>query len=84
MIIQMFMLMLAAIYVLFLVTYLPTLLVRMFDKDMKHTTLHILTYVINWASVVINPIVYVVSQRKYQVGNRCILFWYVCCYYFTL
>ena len=36
------------------------------DKCYKHPVLHILSYIINWSSVVINPIIYVVSQKKYQ------------------
>ena len=82
------MLMLAAIYVLFIVTYAPSLLVKMVnyfswrdhpicnplnyqsDKRYKNPTLHIIAYVINWATVVINPIVYVVSQKKYKVRKN--------------
>ena len=82
------MLMLAAIYVLFIVTYAPSLLVKMVnyfswrdhpickplnyqsDKRYKNPTLHIIAYVINWATVVINPIVYVVSQKKYKVREK--------------
>ena len=37
-----------------------------FDKCYKHPVIHILSYIINWSSVVINPIIYVVSQKKYQ------------------
>ena len=40
------------------------------DKRYKNPTLHIIAYVINWATVVINPIVYVVSQKKYKVGKN--------------
>ena len=82
------MLMLAAIFVLFIVTYAPSLLVKMVnyfswgghpifkphnfqsDKRYNNPTLHIMAYVINWATVVINPIVYVVSQKKYKVRNN--------------
>ena len=35
---------------------------------MRHPGWHVTAYVINWSSVVINPIIYVVSQKKYQVG----------------
>merc|ERR1712018_1029681 len=58
--------MLGAIFVLFIVTYLPSLLVKSLDKCYDHPVLHILSYIINWSSVVINPIIYVVSQKKYQ------------------
>ena len=36
------------------------------DKCYKHPVIHVLCYIINWSSVVINPIIYVVSQKKYQ------------------
>ena len=36
------------------------------DKCYNHPVLHILSYIINWSSVVINPITYVVTQKKYQ------------------
>ena len=29
--------------------------------------LHVFAYVINWTSVVVNPVVYVVMQKSYQV-----------------
>ena len=36
------------------------------DKCYQHPVIHVLCYIINWSSVVINPIIYVVSQKKYQ------------------
>ena len=30
--------------------------------------LHVFAYVINWTSVVVNPVIYVVMQRSYQVS----------------
>ena len=86
--------MLAAMYVIFILTYLPSLLIKIvtkkthppgedipflipdnyyqFDKCYNHETIHIMAYVINWASVVINPILYVVSQKKYKVRQKII------------
>ncbi len=36
------------------------------DQCYEHPVIHVLCYIINWSSVVINPIIYVVSQKKYQ------------------
>jgi len=63
---RLFMLMLGAIFVFFVVTYVPGIIVKAFDPCFSKPTLHVLAYVINWASVWINPIIYVVSQKKYQ------------------
>merc|ERR1712172_31432 len=49
-----------------MLTYIPSFLVKLLDKCYDHTELHILSYIINWSSVVINPIIYVVTQKKYQ------------------
>ena len=32
--------------------------------------MHAIAYVFNWASVWINPIIYIVAQRKYQVEKK--------------
>ena len=37
------------------------------DRCYTHPTLHAVTYVINWASVWINPVIYIIAQKKYQV-----------------
>jgi len=67
---KLFMLMLGAIFVFFVVTYVPSIIVKGFDPCFKKPTLHVLAYAINWASVWINPIIYVVSQKKYQEAIR--------------
>jgi len=67
---RLFMLMLGLIFVFFVVTYVPGIIVKGADKCFTKPTLHVLAYVINWASVWINPIIYVVSQKKYQDAIR--------------
>eukprot|EP00092_Neocalanus_flemingeri_P009633 GFUD01010370.1.p1 GENE.GFUD01010370.1~~GFUD01010370.1.p1 ORF type:complete len:420 (-),score=66.22 GFUD01010370.1:529-1788(-) len=67
---KVFMLMLGAIFVFFVVTYVPGIVVKAFDPCFSKPTLHVLAYVINWASVWVNPIIYVVSQKKYQDAIR--------------
>ena len=43
---------------------------QIFDKCYLHPTMHPIAYVFNWASVWINPIIYIVAQRKYQVEKK--------------
>ena len=43
---------------------------QIFDKCYLHPTMHAIAYVFNWASVWINPIIYIVAQRKYQVEKK--------------
>ena len=38
-----------------------------FDSCYTKPYLHVFAYVINWTSVVVNPVVYVVMQKSYQV-----------------
>ena len=37
------------------------------DRCYTHPTLHSVAYVFNWASVWINPVIYIGAQKKYQV-----------------
>ena len=37
------------------------------DRCYTHPTLHSVAYVFNWASVWINPVIYICAQKKYQV-----------------
>jgi len=67
---RLFMLMLGSIFVFFILTYVPGIIVKQFDPCFSKPTLHVLAYVINWASVWVNPIIYVVSQKKYQDAIR--------------
>merc|ERR1712032_390223 len=66
-----FLLMLAMILFVFFITYMPGFIVKaIFDKCYMHPTMHVISYVFNWASVWVNPIIYIVAQRKYQDAVR--------------
>ena len=65
---QRFMHMLALILFVFFITYLPGFVIKVVvDRCYKHPTLHAISYVFNWASVWINPVIYIAAQKKYQV-----------------
>lgn len=40
------------------------------DDDYQFPTSHILSYIINWLSVIVNPIIYVATQKRYQEAIR--------------
>lgn len=68
--------MLVTILFIFFITYLPGFIVKtvrlsppnhaQVDSCYTYPTLHAIAYTVNWASVWINPIVYVVAQKKWQ------------------
>merc|ERR1712066_56543 len=60
------MLMLLIIFVVFTLSYIPFVIINKFDPCYTMPYFHILAYVINWTSVVINPVIYVITQRSYQ------------------
>jgi len=61
-----FLFMLAAIFFVFVFTYMPGFFVKTVDRCYTHPTLHSIAYVFNWASVWINPVIYIGAQKKYQ------------------
>ena len=39
-----------------------------FDEEYEEPTAHVLCYIINWLSVIMNPVIYVVTNGKYRVA----------------
>lgn len=62
--------MMLIIYVTFLLTYWPGVLVKLFDKDINHGSVHIFFYILNWSSVLVNPIIYAATQKRYRDAYR--------------
>jgi len=65
--------MLFIIFVCFMLTYLPAFVVKRFDEDYERPTAHVLCYIINWLSVIVNPVIYVVTNGKYRLAV-CLLY----------
>ena len=40
------------------------------DDEIDFPTLHVLCYIINWSSVVMNPAIYVATQPKYRMAIK--------------
>lgn len=65
-----FIAMLGLIFAVFVVTFLPGYLVKQMDKCVNKSGLHVFCYILNWCSVWINPVIYVVSQSNYQAAIK--------------
>lgn len=65
--------MMLIIFACFLMTYLPSFFVKYLDRNKKYPTYHVLCYIINWLSVIMNPAIYVATQEKYRYAI-CLLF----------
>ena len=58
--------MMLTIFVLFLVCFLPLMLVNVLDDDMKQPSFHVIASVLAWMSAAINPFVYAIQNQQYQ------------------
>ncbi|XP_063872419.1 protein trapped in endoderm-1-like [Scylla paramamosain] len=62
--------MMLTIFLCFLVSFLPLMIVNVADDDVRVPTLHVLASVLAWASAVVNPFVYAVTNRQYRTAYR--------------
>lgn len=58
--------MVLAIFICFLVCYLPITLVKTLDQKVKHPNLHIAGYLLLYASSCLNPLIYVTMNKQYR------------------
>eukprot|EP00092_Neocalanus_flemingeri_P025940 GFUD01028114.1.p1 GENE.GFUD01028114.1~~GFUD01028114.1.p1 ORF type:complete len:353 (+),score=72.37 GFUD01028114.1:101-1159(+) len=65
-----FILMLFMVFLFFVLTLFPSWAVDHFDKCYKHPTIHAIAYMLNWTGVIINPIIFMVTQRSYREAVR--------------
>ncbi|XP_045592255.1 protein trapped in endoderm-1 [Procambarus clarkii] len=62
--------MMLTIFLCFLVSFLPLMIVNVADDDVLVPSLHVLASVLAWASAVVNPFVYAVTNRQYRSAYR--------------
>ncbi|CAL4200440.1 unnamed protein product, partial [Meganyctiphanes norvegica] len=62
--------MMATIFLCFMITFLPLMIVNVADDDVKIPSLHVLASVLGWAQAVVNPFVYAVTNRQYRSAYR--------------
>ncbi|KAF5296922.1 hypothetical protein FQA39_LY12279 [Lamprigera yunnana] len=59
------------IFICFVVCFLPLMLMNVFDDDdVKYPVLHVVASILAWASSVINPIIYAVTNRQYRTAYK--------------
>ncbi|KAK6995708.1 hypothetical protein SK128_001154, partial [Halocaridina rubra] len=58
--------MMLTIFLCFLISFLPLMIVNVADDDVTVPSLHVLASVLAWASAVVNPFVYAVTNRQYR------------------
>ncbi|XP_013780883.1 G-protein coupled receptor moody-like [Limulus polyphemus] len=61
------------IFCCFLICYLPNTIVKVIDKQNKYPVLHILVYILIYASASINPIIYGVTNKQYRQAYKTVL-----------
>lgn len=65
--------MVLAIFLSFVVCYLPITVVKIADKDVYSPGLHILGYIMLYLSACINPIIYVIMNKQYRKAYKTVL-----------
>ncbi|XP_050731478.1 protein trapped in endoderm-1-like [Eriocheir sinensis] len=62
--------MMLTIFLCFMVSFLPLMIVNVADDDVRVPSIHVLASVLAWASAVVNPFVYAVTNRQYRAAYR--------------
>ncbi|XP_059468527.1 protein trapped in endoderm-1-like [Neocloeon triangulifer] len=65
--------MMLTIFLCFLLCFLPLMIVNVADEAIKKPMVHIVASILAWASSVINPFIYAVSNRQYRQAYRALL-----------
>ncbi|XP_001355354.3 G-protein coupled receptor moody [Drosophila pseudoobscura] len=66
--------MVLAIFLSFVICYLPITIVKVADKDVEHPSLHIFSYIMLYLSACINPIIYVIMNKQYRKAYKTVVF----------
>jgi len=64
------------IFCAFILSYLPLMVVNVFDDNEKYPMLHVLASVLAWASAVVNPFVYGFMSRRYREAYANLFKWH--------
>ncbi|XP_016995701.2 G-protein coupled receptor moody [Drosophila takahashii] len=66
--------MVLAIFLSFVVCYLPITIVKVADKNAEHPSLQICSYILLYLSACINPIIYVIMNKQYRKAYKTVVF----------
>ncbi|KAK4293352.1 hypothetical protein Pmani_033947 [Petrolisthes manimaculis] len=62
--------MMMTIFLCFLMSFLPLMIVNVADDEVRVPSVHVVASVLAWASAVVNPFVYAVTNRQYRTAYR--------------
>ncbi|XP_049768742.1 G-protein coupled receptor moody [Schistocerca cancellata] len=65
--------MVLAIFLSFVVCYLPITIVKVADHRVRHPGLHVLGYIMLYLSACLNPIIYVIMNKQYRQAYKTVL-----------
>lgn len=65
--------MVLAIFLSFIVCYLPITTVKVVDSDVRYPGLHVIAYILLYLSACINPIIYVIMNKQYRQAYKTVL-----------
>lgn len=65
--------MVLAIFLSFVMCYLPITVAKIADKDVSYPTLHIIGYILLYLSSCINPIIYVIMNKQYRQAYKTVI-----------
>lgn len=67
--------MVLAIFLSFLICYLPITIVKVADNEVQFPGFHVLGYIMLYLSACINPIIYVIMNKQYRQAYKTVLLW---------
>ncbi|XP_063228650.1 G-protein coupled receptor moody-like isoform X2 [Bacillus rossius redtenbacheri] len=67
--------MVLAIFLSFVVCYLPITLVKVADSNVRYPGFHVLGYLLLYLSSCINPIIYVIMNKQYRQAYKSVVLW---------
>lgn len=65
--------MVLAIFLSFVMCYLPITATKVFDKDVRFPIFHIFAYIMLYLSSCINPIIYVIMNKQYRQAYKTVI-----------
>ncbi|KAK9511528.1 hypothetical protein O3M35_000167 [Rhynocoris fuscipes] len=65
--------MVLAIFLSFLLCYLPITIIKVCDENVRFPVLHVISYLLLYMSACINPIIYVIMNHQYRQAYKTIL-----------
>lgn len=65
--------MVLAIFLSFVICYLPITIAKVADQDVEHPSLHIMSYIMLYLSACLNPIIYVIMNKQYRKAYKTVI-----------